>query len=98
MAGLYRMEVSQMNVLLKTMPILLLLIAFMLHEVVGDGIGVQAAGPGTVVGWGWDAFGQSESPAGLSGVTAIAAGGYHNLALKSDGTVTGWGRNVEGET
>jgi len=30
-------------------------------------------------------------PAGLSGVTAIAAGGFHSLALKSDGTVVAWG-------
>ena len=32
----------------------------------------------------------------LSGVTAIAAGGYHSLALKSDGTVWGWGWNGAG--
>jgi hypothetical protein len=30
-------------------------------------------------------------PPGLSGVTAIAAGTYHSLALKSDGTVVAWG-------
>jgi alpha-tubulin suppressor-like RCC1 family protein len=30
-------------------------------------------------------------PAGLSGVTAIAAGAHHSLALKSDGTVVAWG-------
>jgi hypothetical protein len=33
----------------------------------------------------------------LSNVVAIAAGGYHSLALKSDGTVVGWGYNDEGE-
>ena len=37
-------------------------------------------------------------PAGLSGVTAIAAGGYHSLALKSDGTVVGWGATATGQT
>jgi alpha-tubulin suppressor-like RCC1 family protein len=36
-------------------------------------------------------------PAGLSSVTAIAAGGYHSLALKSDGTVVAWGRNDDGQ-
>ncbi len=30
-------------------------------------------------------------PSGLSGVTAIAAGDYHSLALKGDGTVVAWG-------
>jgi hypothetical protein len=33
----------------------------------------------------------------LSGVIAIAAGWYHNLALKPDGTVVGWGDNGAGE-
>jgi RHS repeat-associated protein len=35
--------------------------------------------------------------AGLSGITAIAAGGYHALALKNDGTVWAWGHNDLGE-
>jgi transcriptional regulator of NAD metabolism len=36
-------------------------------------------------------------PAGLSGVTSIAAGTGHNLALKSDGTVVAWGDNSSGQ-
>ncbi len=32
-------------------------------------------------------------PAGLTGVTAIAAGARHNVALKSNGTVVAWGDN-----
>jgi VCBS repeat-containing protein len=37
---------------------------------------------GTVVAWGANEFGQANVPAGLSGVTAIDAGHYHNLALR----------------
>jgi len=33
----------------------------------------------------------------LSGVVAIAAGGYHSLALKSDGTLWTWGDNASGD-
>ena len=57
---------------------------------------VSAAAPappslasGTVVAWGW-ANGPASVPAGLSGVTAIAAGFFHSLALTSDGTVVAW--------
>ncbi|HSW44436.1 MAG TPA: thrombospondin type 3 repeat-containing protein, partial [Phycisphaerae bacterium] len=31
------------------------------------------------------------------GFTAIAAGGYHNLALKPDSSIVAWGRNAEGQ-
>jgi len=34
---------------------------------------------------------QTNVPAGLSNVVAIAAGGYHSLALKQNGTVAVWG-------
>jgi alpha-tubulin suppressor-like RCC1 family protein len=33
----------------------------------------------------------------LTGVVAIAAGGAHSLALKSDGTVVAWGSNFSGQ-
>jgi alpha-tubulin suppressor-like RCC1 family protein len=33
----------------------------------------------------------------LSDMVAIAAGGFHSLALKSDGTVWAWGRNASGQ-
>ena len=57
---------------------------------------LTTAGPvlvgGTVVEWG---TGQIPPPAGLVGVVAIAAGEYHSLALKNDGTVVGWGYNFD---
>lgn len=37
-------------------------------------------------------------PAGLSNVTAIAAGAGHALALKADGTVVAWGDDSYGQT
>lgn len=36
-------------------------------------------------------------PASLSGVTAIAAGTYHGLGLRSDGAVVAWGSNQYGQ-
>ena len=53
---------------------------------------------GTVVGWGDNSYGQTNIPAGLTNVVAIAAGDYHSLALKADGTVVGWGDNSYGQT
>src|SRR6266849_1311415 len=56
--------------------------------------GAQATATGTVVAWGCGgigAWGQCSVPSGLSGVTAIAAGTDHSLALKGDGIVVAWG-------
>src|SRR5438034_302339 len=56
-----------------------------------EAFGAEGPMSGRLVGWGWNYFGQSSAPAGLRGVTAIAAGGYHSLAMKSDGTATSAG-------
>jgi hypothetical protein len=59
-----------------------------------------AGGPGRVVAWGYDDYGQATVPAELVGrqdIKAIAAGSYHSLALHDDGRVTGWGSNQLGQ-
>ncbi|WP_409343983.1 RCC1 domain-containing protein [Paenibacillus sp. MBLB4367] len=63
---------------------------------------------GTVLSWGYNAYGQlgdgstvnrssAVKVSGLSNMTQIASGYYHNLALKSDGTVWSWGYNNSGQ-
>ena len=58
----------------------------------------EAVPTGTVVAWGRNDYGQTSVPVGLSGVTAIAGGGLHTVALKNDGTVVAWGYNSDGQT
>lgn len=59
---------------------------------------------GTVLAWGYNEWGQlglghardvtAPVPVpGLMGITAVAGGDYHSIALRSDGTVVAFGRN-----
>jgi hypothetical protein len=57
----------------------------------------QAAGSGTVVAWGRNVVGESNVPAGLRDVIAVAGGDLYSLALKSDGSIIGWGHNTYGQ-
>jgi alpha-tubulin suppressor-like RCC1 family protein len=75
----------------------------------GAATGYALRNDGTVWAWGWNADGQlgngstaesSNVPVrvtGLSGVTAIAAGGSTAYALTADGSVWAWGSNVAGK-
>jgi alpha-tubulin suppressor-like RCC1 family protein len=52
---------------------------------------------GTVVLIDGDRHSEMQPPAGLSNVVAVSAGYDHFLALQSDGTVSGWGNNTQGQ-
>jgi len=51
-----------------------------------------------IVGWGANSYGQINVPPDLTDVLTIAVGGFHNLALRNDGTVVAWGWNNFGQT
>src|SRR5262249_7258198 len=51
----------------------------------------------SVVAWGRNVQGQPVLPGGPSDVVDIAAGYYHLLAIKRDGTVVAWGDNTYGQ-
>jgi alpha-tubulin suppressor-like RCC1 family protein len=51
---------------------------------------------GTIVGWGYNYYGQAAPPAGNDFI-AIATGYSHSLALKSDGSIVCWGANSSGQ-
>jgi len=48
--------------------------------------------------WGDNSYNQTNMPAGLGTVAAIAAGGEFSLALRTDGTVAAWGIGSYGPT
>jgi alpha-tubulin suppressor-like RCC1 family protein len=52
----------------------------------------SALGGNRVVAWGDNASGKTNVPPSATNVVAIAAGEFHSLALRADGTVIGWGK------
>src|SRR6266567_2071627 len=55
-------------------------------------------GVGSVVAWGDNDEGETDVPAGLTDVTAVAAGWYHSLAVTAQGRVVAWGSGAYGIT
>jgi uncharacterized delta-60 repeat protein len=53
---------------------------------------------GTVTAWGDNSYRQTNAPAGLSNLVAIAAGGMHSIALTENGKVVAWGDNSSQQT
>lgn len=75
----------------------------------GAGHSLAVKGDGTLWAWGLNLYGQlgtgSASPSvlapapvpGLTSVRSVAAGGFHTLAAKTDGSVWTWGWNAFGQ-
>ncbi len=73
-----------------------------------SGVAGVAGVAGSVAAWGWNVAGQvgdgttTDRPVatavpGLAGITRLAAGVHHSLALAGDGTVWAWGANFYGQ-
>ena len=56
---------------------------------------VSASCAQTVIAWGSNTQGQTDVPPTATNVIAVAAGWYHSLALRMDGSVVAWGSGSE---
>jgi alpha-tubulin suppressor-like RCC1 family protein len=54
-------------------------------------ISIMPVSGSAVVGWGDNTYGQADPPPHVTNAVAVAAGGYHSLALTPDGRVVVWG-------
>ena len=59
----------------------------------GDTLALKS--DGTVFAAGLGQYGVTNVPQTVNGITAIACGDYHDLALNYQGTVIGWGQNLQ---
>ena len=53
--------------------------------------------PSWVTAWGDNSGGQTNVPANLDDVVAVAGGDFHTLALRRNGTLLAWGENADGQ-
>lgn len=93
----------------SSVPVQVLGIGSIVAVAAGTTHNVALRNDGTIFTWGANYNGQlgTGTPSapvlapvpvpGLSGITAIAAGVQHSLALRGDGTVFAWGGNAEGQ-
>ncbi len=59
--------------------------------------GMSEGSDGSIVGWGYNGYGQCDVPAPNEGFVAVAGGGIHSLGLKEDGSIVVWGSNENGQ-
>lgn len=93
----------------RVAPVLLSGLTGVVQVAAGESHSLAVQADGTVLSWGDNFYGQlgngtsgtdvlAATPvAGLTGFVAVSAGGYHSLALRSDGTVWSWGSNWYGQ-
>lgn len=61
-------------------------------------VAFKCAAQETLLQWGSNGAGQTNIPSGLGPVKVFALGQFHQLALRSNGTVAAWGDNHNGQT
>ena len=71
-----------------------LIAAFLATGIVASEQSAQA--DGLVRCWGWNPYGQCNTPSDLGPCSSVAGGLYHSIAIRIDGTARCWGRNVDG--
>ena len=66
------------------------IVSFVSNAALGQGVN-------TVVGWGYNGFGQCSPPANLGPCLQVAGGGNQTAALQNSGAVIAWGLNAQGQ-
>ena len=72
---------------------ILVLAMILCVAVAGSAIGDLPGTPGSIVDWGYDAYGQVSNVPEGDDFVSVAAGAYHGYALRSDGSLISWGQN-----